>query len=189
MIKLNIKCVCIWCRLMSDMFPYPVKDPGFPGRGRQPIIWPFFSRELHENERNWTQDGGRRPWHPLDPSILSQYKKEKQFNFTNTFCYQGSEKCLTQCEGHSWEVAPYFEPSPNGVSFCYRNEDQMLFCKEDSSDAYYATDEGTSVHSFTTVVNPLTTGDVTHEIHIYVFPTLELSTFHVANIKEDFTLS
>ena len=102
----------------------------------------------------------------------------KKFSFTNIFCYQGSEKCLTQCEGHSWEVAPYFEPSPNGVSFCYRNEDQTLFCKEDSSDPYYVTDdENVPIHSITTVVNPLITGDVTHEIQIYIFSTLELGTF------------
>ena len=36
-----------------------VADPGFPRqgrqprrRGRQPIIWPIFTRKLHENERN-----------------------------------------------------------------------------------------------------------------------------------------
>ncbi len=35
-----------------------------------------------------------------------------------------------QCEGHTWEVAPYFEPSPNGISFCYMNEDQLIVCKD-----------------------------------------------------------
>ena len=33
-------------------FPRPGHQP--PRRGRQPIIWPNFSRKLHENERNWT---------------------------------------------------------------------------------------------------------------------------------------
>ena len=43
----------------------------------------------------------------------------------------GPEQCLAECEGHQWEVAPYFEPSPNGISYCYRNQDQLIVCKED----------------------------------------------------------
>ncbi len=42
----------------------------------------------------------------------------------------GTEKCFKQCEGHSWEIAPYFEPSPNGISFCYTMEDPLIVCKE-----------------------------------------------------------
>ena len=46
------------------------------------------------------------------------------------FCL-GQEQCLAECEGHQWEVAPYFEPSPNAISYCYRNQNQILICKED----------------------------------------------------------
>ena len=57
-------------------------DPGSPRRGcqsqrwgRQPVIWPFFPRKLHENERDWTERG-MRPWRPSlgsDNVDLSNY--------------------------------------------------------------------------------------------------------------------
>ncbi len=49
--------------------------------------------------------------------------------------FTGTEKCFKQCEGHSWEIAPYFEPSPNGISFCYTMEDQLIVCKQPLSQA------------------------------------------------------
>ena len=47
----------------------------FPDGGRQPlslgqkhIIWQDFCHKLHENERNWTGEGGGGPWRPIsDP--------------------------------------------------------------------------------------------------------------------------
>ena len=48
-----------------------VGDPGFPRRGepprwgRQPIIWRNVSQTLYENERNWTEREGTRPWPPM----------------------------------------------------------------------------------------------------------------------------
>ena len=30
--------------------PFSVADPGFPGKGRQHIMWPKICRKLHENE-------------------------------------------------------------------------------------------------------------------------------------------
>ena len=41
-----------------------------PWWGHQPIIWPNFYQNLHENERIWTR-GGTHPWcHPLDGPML-----------------------------------------------------------------------------------------------------------------------
>ena len=47
---------------------FPVADPGFPRGGaptpKSAIIFQFFSRKLHENERIWAPPGGARSWHP-----------------------------------------------------------------------------------------------------------------------------
>ena len=63
----------------NKFFTYPVSDPGFfrGGRGgalapKSAIIFNFFCRKLHENERIWTPGGGRVSLvPPLDPPMLS----------------------------------------------------------------------------------------------------------------------
>ncbi len=60
--------------------------------------------------------------------------------------FAGKEKCLSDCEGHFWEIAPYFEPSPNGISFCYSNEDQLITCRE-KEDSDNETGKSTSERS------------------------------------------
>ena len=70
---------------------FAVADPGFsPGGAPTPksaIIFQFFCRKLHENERIWTPRGGARPWRPpLDPPMLCVYVV---FTFNELNCFQG----------------------------------------------------------------------------------------------------
>ena len=62
--------------LVTMKHAYQWRIQGFTDRGHQPIIWPNFSLKLHENERNWTEEGGGRgtPLFVFVLALNSQYQ-------------------------------------------------------------------------------------------------------------------
>ena len=63
--RLLQRTVCILLQWRIQDFP----QGGAP-TPKSAIIFQFFPRKLHENERIWTPGGGTRPWHPpLDPPM------------------------------------------------------------------------------------------------------------------------
>ena len=58
-------------KLIEGSFRKQWRIQDFPEGGaptpKSAIIFLFFCRKLHENERIWTPRGAR-PWHPLEPA-------------------------------------------------------------------------------------------------------------------------